>query len=278
MLLRLYSICWQRQKRQTTEVENMARLKQHSKKKKWPLYLGVAITLLLLIGVGGYFAKDKLFKNYGTIDTERAAETKTAQQNLRAYFLDDNGEISFKDTVASDSSSMEKSIRHYIKTYFYGSPILTATSYEDDEGKHVRLSIDNLNFLNYYIKHPNVSKTYPAFSVKGDVEDKLPMEIQKRIAQAIDQTIKESYGVSYVHWTINNQLQANDGILFGEMPEKSRQTLEGVDYQANYFVDPDPSLLNSSEIVVENEIDSKMAELLEKYPNGVIPPEELPYE
>ena len=92
--------------------------------------------------------------------------------------------------------------------------------YSDEDGKHARVNIQDLNFIDFYAAHPEVSKAFPAFLVEGDTINRVPMEIQKRFAEAIDRTIKENFGIQFVHWTIGGILEPNDGILYGDVPKK----------------------------------------------------------
>lgn len=207
----------------------------------------------------------------GSISSTKKEEEK---MTLKAYYLDESGELLLKTSQVS-SRNEEEAINSYIENFLYGKPA-TVEVYTDEDGSHARISISDLNFLDYYIKHPKVSENFPAYAVEGDTEHRIPMILQRKFAESIDRTIKETYGIQFVHWTIDERLEPNDGIIFGDIPKKSQEALEGYVGEGTYFQEiPDTELRGDSNPAVDA-YNAKMAELRVKYPDGNIPAEELP--
>lgn len=225
----------------------------------------------LFLGLGAWWG----YKAYTTQPNlgELPKTTKEQKVEFTAYYLDDKGELTSKPSRLEPD--VEKGLNAYILNFLKGKEA-SLSVYEDEEGRHLRISISDLNFLDYYVQHPAISEVYPAYALAGDTTDRLPMVIQHRLAEAIDRTAKESYGIAHVHWTIAGRLEPNDGILFGEVPKKSAQILEGVPQGESYFVEPDGLSNAATNKTPEETYNETMARLRLEYPDGDIPPEKLP--
>lgn len=252
-----------------------------------------AILFLTIAGFYGYKWFKQVNPEYGEINKSKGKDDLELQEKeLTFYTLDNSGNLT---TITSKEKFSEENIQKIINNYV-GNTLKAKTSlelkvYSDEDGKHARVNIQDLNFIDFYAAHPEVSKAFPAFLVEGDTINRVPMEIQKRFAESIDKTIKENFGIQFVHWTIGGILEPNDGILYGDVPKKSQETINrtrenGLEVSSKtYFVDPEQS--ESSKKIEANQngniggsisdTDAKMKQLLEKYPNGDIPADELPY-
>lgn len=269
--------------------------------KNKKLFISLGASLLFAVLAGGaflYFNQPKT--NKGTIEkpkTEQKSKNedfnlkgeRVEGQDLHAYYVKDDLSLE-KKTYKVQSESIEKVIQGYIEKDLLAKDVdVKMEIYDDEDGKHARLSISHLNFIDYYKAHPKISEQHPAISLAGEQEDIVPATVKKLFAEAIDKTIKESFSIQYVHFTIGDKLEPNDGILFGEIPSKSQEILnkgqeDGFVHTDSYFEDPNTengqleqgsnSSQSADDLAALNE---EVERLKEKYPDGNIPPDELPW-
>jgi len=281
------------------------KLKQINKK----IFIGILVVLILLSSFLFFILQNNTSNNNdGSIDLNVVDETTIEVETFRPS---EDGK-SFESTTIPFSSNKDKiqnDMRKYLQSQLCASESFSnsfdfSLSEFTDGNIYAKVTFSSLNFIDYYEKYPKLSELYPASIGAGDPTGTIPANAQKLFAEAIDKTLKNA-GADYVLFYIGNMpLGEKEGIVFGEIPQLILDIWEDDKNSGIEKTHPgqtiDEFFSNSNtpttELIEEDkyqeEIDVKeetqnninkntqeqMEYLRQKYPDGDIPENELPFD